>query len=301
MIEANFYDCVIAGSGPAGMTAALYMCRAGYKTCLIMGEEHYGSLGSISKIENYPGIDDISGFELAKLMDKQLSKFEGKYLTKIEYTNVNNFSINDKIISIILDDDTLIFGKTFIEAIGGKHNVLGLENEELFFGSGISFCATCDGPMFNGKNVAIIGGGNSAMDFALTLSNYCKSVDIIHRRDMFRADEIMLEKVEKLKNVKFIMNTNVIKILGDSNFSGLLLKNNKENTYNEVFYDGCFYALGFNKNSISKNNTLNNNENIFSAGDCIDEKYRQVITAAGDGCKAALDCIKFLQSLEDKK
>ena len=291
------YDCIIIGSGPAGMTASIYMCRAGYKTALITGSEIFGSLGKISSIENYPGIDQISGYNLATKMYEQLDKYHN--LTKFEFLNVKNYSKYNDIIEVELDDESKIKGKCLIIAIGGKHRTLGLENETNFFNKGISFCATCDGPMYKDKDVAIIGGGNSAMDFALTLSKYCHLVSIFHRRDAFRADKTMIEKVQKLKNVTLFKNSTVDSIMEqDNKFLGLNIKCKGEEKLYHFFFDGCFYALGFEKNNIEciNNDDISNSiNNIFYAGDCIDEKYRQVITACGDGCKAALDCVKYLQ------
>ena len=290
------YDCIIIGSGPAGMTASIYMCRAGYKTALVTGTDIFGSFGKISSIENFPGVEQDTGYSLALKMYEQLNKYQN--LTKHEFLNAVNFEKNDNQFVVTLDDGYQISGKSLIIAIGGKHRTLGLENEERFFEKGISFCATCDGPIYKDKSVAIIGGGNSAMDFALTLSNYCKKVTIIHRRNEFRADSIMLKKVKKLKNVEFIKNCIVQSILEkDGKFIGFDIKNNEDEKVFHMFFDGCFYALGFLKNEIPELNKKENNEGIFYAGDCIDEKYRQVITACGDGCKAAIDCISYLQGL----
>lgn len=292
------YDCIIIGSGPAGMTAALYMCRENYKIALVTGTEIFGSLGKISCIENFPGIESIQGYNLALKMYEQLDKFEN--LTKHEFLNAVSFEKRNNEFFVELSDGYVINGKSLIISIGGKHKTIGLKNEEKYFGNGISFCATCDGPFYKNKNVAIIGGGNTAMDFALSLSKYCKNIDIIHRRNEFRADITMINKVSKLKNVNFILNSNVIDILTDKNskFNGLKIKNNDDNSIKTLNYDGCFYALGFEKNEINEKNAKNNkHENIFYAGDCINEKYKQVITACGDGCKAALDCILYLENI----
>lgn len=296
----NIFDCIITGSGPAGMTAALYMCRAGYKTCLIMGQDMFGSLGKISSLENFPGIECITGFELAEKMNNQLDKFvEENLLEKLMFVDAIEYTIaEDKCIEMKLSDGTDVCGKTLIQANGGKHNTLGLAGEEQYFGSGISFCATCDGPLYKDKRVAIIGGGNSAMDFALALSKYCKEVDIIHRRNELRATKFMIDKVKELKNVNIILNTSVCEILGDLKFKGLVIKNNNEHNKIASTYDGCFYALGFSQNIIPCKTPILETNNIFYAGDCIDTKYRQVITACGDGCKVALDCIEYLQGVK---
>ena len=294
MTEQEF-DCIIAGSGPAGMTAALYMCRAGYKTALICGNDFPGSLGKINLIENYPGINSCSGIDLAMQMYTQLDQFEtSELLNRIMFLDAMYYEQKDITVHVYLNDyEHVLVGKTYIECIGGKHNVLGLSNESEYFGNGISFCATCDGPLYKDKNVVIIGGGNSAVDFALTLSKYCREVEIIHRRDKFRADFYMVNKLSTLSNVNINFNTNVTNIIKNEILNTFEITTNTELLTN---IHGIFYALGF-KSYKLENKSPNNIPNIFYAGDCIDEKYRQVITACGDGCKAALDAINYLQLL----
>ena len=296
MIEKN-YDCVIAGSGPAGMTAALYMCRAGYKTALICGNDFPGSLGKINLIENYPGIISCSGIDLAMHMYSQLDQFEySGLLHRIMFLDAMYYEQKDNTVHVYLNDyEHILIGKTYIECIGGTHNTLGLNNESEYFGNGISFCATCDGPLYKDKNVVIVGGGNSAIDFALTLSNYCREVLIIHRRNEFRATLYMIDKIKTLKNISYELNTNIIEINKDTVRDTFCITiNNNINTKVLTGVHGIFYALGFKSNKL-ENKSPNNIPNIFFAGDCIDEKYRQVITACGDGCKAALNAISFLQ------
>ena len=283
--------------GPAGITAALYMCRAGYKTVLLMGNDCFGSLGKISIIENYPGIKSISGFDLGIQMNSQLDEFEETgMLKRIYFIDAMYYEQIDNTVKVYLNDyEHILIGKTYIECIGGKHNTLGIESENQYFGNGISFCATCDGPLYKDKNVAIIGGGNSAIDFALTLSKYCNQVMIIHRRNEFRASPYMIDKVKTLKNISYVLNTNVIGFSKDTVRDTFCITiNNNSNTEVLTGVHGIFYALGFKSNKL-ENKSPNDTKNIFYAGDCVDEKYRQVITACGDGCKAALDAISFLQ------
>jgi thioredoxin reductase (NADPH) len=308
----NIFDCIIVGGGPAGMTAAIYMCRAGYKTAIIMGSDPFGSLGKINLIENYPGFMSINGYDLGNKMYEQLLQFENNdILTKYDFINAINYSrrqLNDQYkagdyLGITLENNETLIGKSCIFAMGGEHNILNVKNEEKFFGRGISFCATCDGPMFKNKRVAVIGGGNSAMDFAISLSKYCKEVDIIHRRNELRATKFMIDKVKELKNVNIILNTSVCEILGNLKFNGLVIKDNNNHNKIASTYDGCFYALGFKQKQLPEIGTVIIGdkiypENIFYAGDCIDTKYRQVITACGDGCKAAINCIEYLQFIK---
>jgi thioredoxin reductase len=279
------------------MTAALYMCRAGYKTALICGNDFPGSLGKINLIENYPGVNSCSGIDLAMQMYSQLDQFEqSNLLDRIMFLDAMYYEQKDNMVHVYLNDyEHVLVGKTYIECIGGKHNTLGLYNESEYFGNGISFCATCDGPLYKDKNVVIVGGGNSAIDFALTLSNYCREVLIIHRRNEFRATPYMIDKIKTVKNISYELNTNIIEINKDTVRDTFYITiNNNINTEVLTGVHGIFYALGFKSNKL-ENKSPNNIKNIFYAGDCVDEKYRQVITACGDGCKAALDAISFLQ------
>lgn len=303
----KIFDCIVLGSGPAGLTAALYMCRSGFKTCIVMGQQHYGSLGRISLIQNFPGFKQISGFVLGQKMQEQLFPFIGKNLTKIDYTDAICFvkrnptkTVKVPHIQVALDNGTVILAKTVIQAIGGVHKVLGLQGEQKYYGNGISFCATCDGPLFNDCVVTVIGGGNSAIDAAINLANYCKKVIIIHRRDTLRAENYMVDKVSQLTNVQIKYNTIVSSINGDKDgLKGITVVNTQTNQSYDIQCSGCFYALGFCGYDIHDDSQITDQlksiNNVFSAGDCIDIKYRQVITACGDGCKAALDCIKYLQ------
>lgn len=293
--ENNSIDCdvVVIGSGPAGLTASLYLARDGYKVFNVTGEEPGGNLANIKLIENYPGVISSSGYDLYKIMMNQCLNVGVLFL---EYNIVEKCTQDDDgIYYSFLDDERIIKSKSIIFAIGGIHNTLSLDGEEEFYGDGISFCATCDGPVYTHKDVAIIGGGNSAMDFAISLSKYCNHVTIIHRRNSFRASNDMIEKVKKLNNVSFIMNHNVKsfdKNLFKGKFDLTLIDEKGNDTLLDV--DGMFYALGF------KNNTIpcefKNDIGIFSCGDMNINEYMQVVTAAGSGCIAAKNCSKYLNS-----
>ena len=235
------YDTIVIGSGPAGLTASMYLARAGYNVLNITGEEPGGNLANIKVLENYPGIIKCSGYDLFKTMVEQCKNVGVNFY---EYNNVNCWKKNyGEYYKVYVNDSDINFfeSKSIILAIGGIHRTLGLENEEDLFGNGISFCATCDGPMYENKSVAIIGGGNSAFDFAITLSKYCKDVKIIHRRNEFRASKDMIDKVKNLNNVKFILNSNVTKIEKNNHKEMLDVTINE----NEILsFDGIFYALG---------------------------------------------------------
>ena len=323
----NNFDCdvIVIGSGPAGLTASMYLVRAGFSVINISGDEPGGNLSKIRLIENYPGVVSCSGDELFKTMYKQCSDIGVKFY---DFFNAEKCEKKNNIFYTYLDNDEILKSRAVIFAVGGKHRVLGLNNETEYFGNGISFCATCDGPLYENKDVVIIGGGNTAMDFAISLSNICKSVRIIHRRDSFRASADMIKMAEKCNNVSFLKGYNV-RLVADSYKEDLKIYDGEDVTNdedlidridenldrNDFFYfelhvenknenkelgntivctEGIFYALGFENNSIPYSYD-NNSDGYFSCGDMNTNNYMQVITAAADGCKKAIDCQSYLK------
>lgn len=277
-------DCIVIGTGPAGLTASLYLARGGYKVICI-GKEPGGTLNNITTLENYPGIISINGSDLANNMIDQCTNFGVQF----EFFNsVKSISKNDNknYFMITLNDNNVLTSKTIIICSGLLPNTLNIPGEEECLNK-ISFCATCDAPFYTNKDVAIIGGGNTAMDFAISLSKYCKQIYIIHRRDKFRAEAAMINKVKSLNNIKFLMETSVNSL--EKNDNKIKLNFNNLSTL-EV--NGIFYALGFSKNELNISN-INDKSGIFFAGD-YSNKHHQVITACGSGCDAALDCIEYL-------
>lgn len=294
----NNFDCdvIVIGSGPAGLTASMYLVRAGFSVINISGDEPGGNLSKIRLIENYPGVVSCSGDELFKTMYKQCSDIGVKFY---DFFNAEKCEKKNNIFYTYLDNDEILKSRADIFAVGGKHRVLGLNNETEYFGNGISFCATCDGPLYENKDVVIIGGGNTAMDFAISLSNICKSVRIIHRRDSFRASADMIRMAEKCNNVSFLKGYNVkeLKYIKEGDYFELHVENkneNKELGNTIVCTEGIFYALGFENNSIPYSYD-NNSDGYFSCGDMNTNNYMQVITAAADGCKKAIDCQSYLK------
>ena len=294
----NNFDCdvIVIGSGPAGLTASMYLVRAGFSVINISGDEPGGNLSKIRLIENYPGVVSCSGDELFKTMYKQCSDIGVKFY---DFFNVEKCEKKNNIFYTYLDNDEILKSRAVIFAVGGKHRVLGLNNETEYFGNGISFCATCDGPLYENKDVVIIGGGNTAMDFAISLSNICKSVRIIHRRDSFRASADMIRMAEKCNNVSFLKGYNVkeLKYIKEGDYFELHVENkneNKELGNTIVCTEGIFYALGFENNSIPYSYD-NNSDGYFSCGDMNTNNYMQVVTAAADGCKKAIDCQSYLK------
>ena len=277
-------DCIVIGTGPAGLTASLYLARGGYKVICI-GKEPGGTLNNITALENYPGIISINGSDLANNMIEQCTNFGVQFEFFNSVKSISK-SDNENYFVITLNDDNVLTSKTIIICSGLLPNTLNIPGEEECLNK-ISFCATCDAPFYTNKNVAIIGGGNTAMDFAISLSKYCKQIYIIHRRDKFRAEAAMINKVKSLNNIKFLMETSVksLKKINDK-----IELNLSDSSTLEV--NGIFYALGFSKNELNISN-INDKSGIFFAGD-YSNKHHQVITACGSGCDAALDCVEYL-------
>lgn len=277
-------DCIVIGTGPAGLTASLYLARGGYKVICI-GKESGGTLNNITTLENYPGIISINGSDLANNMIEQCTNFGVQFEFFNSVKSISKTD-NENYFMITLNDNNVLTSKTIIICSGLLPNTLNIPGEEECLNK-ISFCATCDAPFYTNKNVAIIGGGNTAMDFAISLSKYCKQLYIIHRRDKFRAEAAMINKVKSLNNIKFLMETSVksLKKINDK-----IELNLSDSSTLEV--NGIFYALGFSKNELNISN-INDKSGIFFAGD-YSNKHHQVITACGSGCDAALDCIEYL-------
>ena len=277
-------DCIVIGAGPAGLTASLYLARGGYKVICI-GKEPGGTLNNIATLENYPGIISINGSDLANSMIEQCTNFgvQFEFFKSVKKITQNSDEFH---YTLELNDGSSLISKSIICCIGTTPNVLNIPGEEECLNK-ISFCATCDAPFYKNKIVAIIGGGNSAMEFASSLSKYCKQIYIIHRRDKFRAEAAMINKVKSLNNIKFLMETSVksLKKINDK-----IELNLSDSSTLEV--NGIFYALGFSKNELNISN-INDKSGIFFAGD-YSNKHHQVITACGSGCDAALDCIEYL-------
>lgn len=312
------YDVIIIGSGPAAYTAAIYTSRAFLKTLLIAGPELGGQLTTTTEIENFPGFPDgIQGPELMTNMKKQAEKFG----TTIVMKTVKTIRQEDRKTYTIETDDEVFEGKSVIVATGASAKKLGIPSEERFRGKGISYCATCDGFFFRGKNIAVLGGGDTAMEEAIFLTKFASRVTIIHRRDAFRASPIMLERAKANPKINFLLNTVVEEFYGESVLQGVRVRENMgdredkgdQGKIKELSFDGCFVAIGhtpataFLKNTIDldvkgyvivqggQHHTSTSVPGIFAAGDCVDPYYRQAIVAAGMGCMAAIDAEKWLE------
>lgn len=295
------YDIVIIGGGPAGLTAAIYARRAG-KSCAVIEKATFGGQITFSpRVENIPGFTSVTGNEFAeKLVDQAIE--QGVVFEYCEALEIKNGEIKT-----VVTDSGNIEGKAVIIATGARHRRLGLEREEDFIGDGISFCAVCDGAFFKDKDVAVIGGGNSALQEALELSELAKSVYVVQNLDFLTGEAKLAEKLSEKKNVKVIYGATVEKILGDKAFSGITVKSAEGNT--DLKLDGMFIAIGLVPQNEafadllkldaygyvdSDESCLTETDGIFVAGDCRKKKIRQVATAAGDGAVAALAACSYL-------
>ncbi len=300
---------IIIGSGPAGLTSAIYTARANLKPLVFEGYNAGGQLMITSEVENFPGFPEgINGPDLMKNLREQAEKF-GAELEMEDVTKVE-LSADKKIVWV---EDDAYETEALIIATGATANLLGLESEKRLMGKGVSACATCDGFFFTDKVVCVVGGGDSAFEEGLFLTKFAKKVYIIHRRDEFRASKIMVERGKENPKVEFIMNSVIDEILGEERVTGVRLKNTKTGELSELTLDGVFIAIGHTPATslfkgqldldekgyiITSNNkkslTATNIPGVFACGDVQDSHYRQAVTAAGSGCMAALDAEHYL-------
>lgn len=302
------YDVIIIGAGPAGYTAAIYTSRANLSTLMLAGDTPGGQLLLTSEVENFPGFKDgIMGPELMKEMKSQAlrfgTEFRADFVTKIDFKG--------KVKKVWVGGEEYN-AKTIIISTGASANWLGLENEQRLMGKGISACATCDGFFFTDKNVVVAGGGDSAMEEALTLAKFASKVTIVHRRDEFRASKIMQDRVKEHKKINIIWNATIVDVLGKDFVEGVKLKDTKNDKISEFKCEGLFVAIGHTpatklfegvleldekKYLKTKPDTTTRVAGVFAAGDVADSRYRQAITAAGEGCKAALEAEHYIANL----
>ncbi len=304
---ADINNVIIIGSGPAGYTAAIYAARANLKPILVSGFQPGGQLTITTDVENYPGYEDpIQGPWLMEQMQKQAAHVG----TEIINSQVIEVFLNEKIKKLNLDNGTTLNSKTVIISTGAQARWLGLENEDKFQGHGLSACATCDGFFFKDKEVAVIGGGNSAAEEALFLTKFATKVYLIHRRDKLRAEKILQDRLKQNSKIEFIWNSEVAKFNGNDDLESIDLLNKQENKISNLKIDGVFIAIGHDPATqlfkgqlkmdeggyiiTDPDSTKTSIEGVFAAGDVKDKIYRQAVTAAGMGCMAALEVEKYL-------
>lgn len=309
------YKTIIIGSGPAGLTAAIYTARGNLKPLVIEGYAAGGQLMLTSDVENYPGFKDgIVGPELMMAFRAQAERFGAEFITK----NVTKVDLTDRVKKVWVDQE-LYLAQSVIISSGASANLLGLENESRLMGRGVSTCATCDGFFFREKTICVVGGGDSAMEEATFLTRFAAKVYLIHRREDFRASKIMLDRARSNPKIEFLTSTIVLDVLGDDVVTGVKIQNVETSEVSELAVDGMFVAIGHTPNTGLFQDQLKMDEQgyiltsadksklsattipgVFACGDVQDSRYRQAITAAGSGCEAALDAEHYLESLNER-
>lgn len=298
------YDIGIIGGGTAGMTAAIYGQRAGKRTVIIEGTNFGGQIVSSTNVENYPGIASVSGSEFSMNLLDQAMKLGAE--TVVEQAD----SVQKEDGMFVIETSEKAYPcRSVILATGVTHRHLGIEKEEKLVGAGVSYCATCDGAFFRGRDVAVIGGGNTALQDAEFLSNYCRKVYLIHRRDEFRGEKSLAERLKEKENVEFVLSATVKEIVGETMVEGLILSNKKTGEEFKIEVSGVFVAIGqipqndkfkdlvkLDENGfiLASEDCLTSCPGVFAAGDCRTKEVRQLTTAAADGAVAGLAACKYL-------
>jgi thioredoxin reductase (NADPH) len=310
MDESTHYNVIIIGSGPAGLTAAIYTARANLNPLILEGSQPGGQLTITTEVENYPGFaEGIHGPQLMDEMRKQATRFGA--LSKFEM--VTDVDLSKRPFTVTAESKQYT-ADSIIIATGASARWLGIESEQKFMGFGVSACATCDGFFFKEKEIIVVGGGDSAMEEATFLTKFASKVYVVHRREGFRSSKIMLEKAQKNEKIEFMLNKVVEEIKGEKTVSSVVLRDTKTNELSEMKIDGIFMAIGHIPNTqvfadkiesdesgylkTEPDSTRTNIEGVFACGDVQDKIYRQAVTAAGSGCMAAIDVERYLESEE---
>ncbi len=303
------HDVLILGSGPAGLTAAVYSARANLAPLLIDGSQPGGQLTLTTDVENFPGFPKgVMGPQLIQDMRAQAERFG----TQFRHGHVSEVDLKSRPFRITVDGEDTIETKTLIISTGASANLLGLPSESRLMGHGVSTCATCDGFFFREKEIAVIGGGDSAVEEATFLTKFASKVTLVHRRDKLRASKIMQDRAMKNEKIAFQWNSSLEEVIGDEVVTGVRLRNIQTNQTEEIALSGVFVAIGHTPNtSLFKGKidmdeagyihtqpyrTTTNIPGVFAAGDVQDSNYRQAITAAGSGCMAAIDAERYLEA-----
>ncbi|MGP6174214.1 thioredoxin-disulfide reductase [Corynebacterium sp. A21] len=309
---AQVHDVAIIGSGPAGYTAAVYAARSELKPIVFEGYEYGGSLMNTTDVENFPGFaQGIMGPDLMAEMRSQAERFG----TDLRMEMAEEVDLSGDIKRIVADGQEY-FARSVILSTGSAPRQLGIEGEQTLTGRGVSTCATCDGFFFKGQHIAVVGGGDSAMEEATFLTKFAESVTIIHRREGFRASAIMLDRAKANEKIRFLTNTTVNRVLGEGKVSGLEIQDTVTGEVSNLDVTAMFVAIGHDPRSeflggqvelddsgyvrVEEPSTRTNLPGVFACGDLVDDHYQQAITAAGSGCRAAIDAEHYLAALGDK-
>lgn len=301
------FDVMILGGGAAGLTAGIYSSRSKLNTLIVNEGAVGGQMVLTDEIANYPGVETTNGYKLANTMKKQAKSFGCKIKSNVK---IRNYEFESEIKTIELEDGRKFHSKTIILAPGGKPRTLNVSGEDTFKGKGISYCATCDGDFFTDKEIVVVGGGNSALEEAVTLTNFASKVTIIHQFDHFQAFGHAIREAEKNEKIEFIMESEPREFIGSEKLEKVKFENLATATFSELKIDGVFIFVGYlpNTNSLKEHVELNekseiivdmdmktNVAGVFAAGDCIAKKYRQVTTAVAEGTIAALSALEYLR------
>ena len=302
----TIHDLIIVGSGPAGYTAAVYAARAELAPLVFEGTQFGGSLMTTTEVENFPGFKDgIMGPELMEQMREQALRFGADIRTE----DVDELDVTGPVKTVVANGETYQ-ARAIILAMGAEPRYLGVPGEERLLGRGVSACATCDGFFFRDQDIAVVGGGDSAMEEATFLTRFARSVTLIHRRDEFRASKIMLERARANEKIRFVTNAQVVEVQGENSVTNLVLEDTVTGERSDLAVTGLFVAVGHDPRSslvagqvdrdadgyvlVQSPTTATSVPGVFAAGDLVDRTYRQAITAAGTGCSASIDAERWL-------
>jgi len=309
----NHYNAIIIGAGPAGLTAGIYLSRARMKTLIVNEGTVGGQLVLTHEIANYPGVESISGYQLANIMKKQAKSFGCEINGNV---SVKNIDLQGEIKTVTLSDGSVMTSDALILSPGGRSRTLNVPGENNFKGKGISYCATCDGDFFTDKEIVVVGGGNSALEEAVSLTKYASKVTIVHQFDHFQAFENAIEEASNNPKIRFIMESTITAFHGKENLESVDIKNLKSGEIYNFKTNGTFIFIGYLPNTeflkdkvdlnkwdeiVVKNDMSTDVEGVFAAGDSTAKRYRQVTTAVGDGTIAALAAIGYLNELKVKQ
>ena len=305
------FDCIILGAGPAGLSCALYAIRSGLKTAIIDVSAIGGAPANYCEIENYLGFGKIQGYELCERFENHIDEFEVEKFPYEEIQSIDLVSEDKKIITL----NGEFSAKTVVIAVGAKNKKLNVKGENDFIGRGVSYCAVCDGAFYKDKIVAVVGGGNSALEEAIYLTKHAKKVYLIHRRDSFRADKIIQDKLYSNKKIELVLNSTVDEILGDNKVNGVIVKSVNSDKKSKIKIDGIFPYIGLEPNIeqfgaqlkldesgfiITDEFMKTNIDGVYAIGDVRKTPLRQVITAVSDGAVAGVEASKYLMNLKER-
>jgi len=306
MDQNNHFNAIIIGGGPAGLTAGIYLSRAKARTLILNEGVTGGQMVLTHEIANYPGVESISGFQLSNIMKKQALAFGCELKANI---SISDLKLDEKLKQVVLSDGSVFTADTVILAPGGRPRTIGAERENDFKGRGISYCATCDGDFFTGKEIVVVGGGNSALEEAVSLTKYASRVTVVHQFEDFQAYGHAIEEAYRNTKVHFILGSTITAFHGNESITSVDIKNLKSGETVSFETEGAFIFIGYvpntaflrgkiilnDKGEIEVNSDMETSvPGVFAAGDCISKRYRQVTTAVGDGTIAALSALNHL-------